>query len=304
MEAVVQLALQAASNEIGKGLPADYIPALACADPTHLAVAVTDLNGVTYSAGDSKERFTIQSISKVILLATALHYAGFEQVFRRVGMEPTGDAFNSIVRLELGNIRPSNPMINAGAIAVASCIPGSSVQDRFDKVLRYARRMLDSPQLDFDADTFWSESETGSRNYALAYMMEANHVIQGAVPSHLEVYFKSCSLMTNCEEISFLGALLANNGISPRTGEQLIEAKDVRVIRALMTTCGMYDYSGEFALRVGFPAKSGVGGGIMGVVPRRLGIGTYCPALDQKGNSICGLRAMEYLSDSLDLSLF
>lgn len=304
MKAAVSGALRAAAGELGKGRPASYIPALANADPSHLAVAVTGLNGVTYSAGDSKERFTIQSISKVILLAAALHYAGFEQVFQRVGMEPTGDAFHSIVRLETGNTRPSNPMINAGAIAVTSCIPGGSAGERFEKVLHCARRLTDNPRLDFDADTFHSEYENGGKNYALAYMLEANHVIQGDVASHLEIYFKACSIFTNCEEISYFGAVLANGGVSPRTGERLIESMHVRAIRALMTTCGLYDYSGEFALRVGIPAKSGVGGGIVGVVPERMGIGTYCPALDAKGNSVCGLRAMEYLSDTLRLSLF
>ena len=166
------------------------------------------------------------------------------------------------------------------------------------------RALLDNPELDYDKEVYRSESETGDRNRALAYMMRASKVIDGAVPEHLEVYFKACSLSVNCEEISFLGAVLANNGISPRGGKMLIEPFHVKVIRSLMSTCGLYDYSGEFALRVGIPAKSGVGGGIMGAVPSRMGIGTYCPALDPKGNSLCGLRAMEYLSQALNLSLF
>ena len=305
MQKILQEAYQYASCSLGKGRPASYIPELAGADPFHLAIAVTDLAGNVHAVGSSKVRFTMQSISKVVLLALALRLCGYDRTFQRVGVEPTGDPFNSIVRLETGSTkRPSNPMINAGAIAVTSCIPGDSPQERFARVLDYARELLGNPALDYDRKVFHSESATGSQTRALAYMMAANGVIPENVPDILEVYFKTCSLSVNCEEISFLGAVLANNGICPRTGRMLIEPFHVRVIRSLMCTCGMYDDSGEFALRVGFPAKSGVGGGIMGVVPGRMGIGTYCPALDQKGNSLCGLRAMEYLSQALDLSLF
>ena len=305
MQKILQEAYQYASCSLGKGRPASYIPELAGADPFHLALAVTALAGNVHAVGRSKVRFTMQSISKVVLLALALRLCGYDWTFQRVGVEPTGDPFNSIVRLETGSTkRPSNPMINAGAIAVTSCIPGDSPQERFARVLDYARELLGNPALDYDRKVFHSESATGSQNRALAYMMAANGVIPENVPDILEVYFKTCSLSVNCEEISFLGAVLANNGICPRTGRMLIEPFHVRVIRSLMCTCGMYDDSGEFALRVGFPAKSGVGGGIMGVVPGRMGIGTYCPALDQKGNSLCGLRAMEYLSQALDLSLF
>ncbi|PWM24901.1 MAG: glutaminase A [Oscillospiraceae bacterium] len=305
MQRIIQEAYRYASYSLGEGAPADYIPELAKADTGRLAVSITDLAGRTHSVGDSQIRFTMQSISKVVLLAAALHFSGFDGVFARVGVEPTGDPFNSIVRLETGSSnRPSNPMINAGAIAVTTCIPGDGPAQRFERVLEYARSLLDNPELDFDREVYRSESETGDRNRALAYMMRADHAITGSVPEHLEVYFKACSLLVNCEEISFLGAVLANNGVSPRSGRMLIEPFHVKVIRSLMCTCGMYDASGEFALRVGIPAKSGVGGGIMGAVPNRMGIGTYCPALDSKGNSLCGLRAMEYLSQALNLSLF
>ena len=305
MQNIINEAYRYASYSLGEGAPANYIPELAKADTNRLAVAITDLAGRTHSTGESKARFTMQSISKVVLLATALRFSGFDGVFERVGVEPTGDPFNSIVRLETDSSnRPSNPMINAGAIAVTTCIPGSTPEERFAHVLENARVLLDNPELTYDEDVFRSESETGDRNRALAYMMRASDVIGGSVPEHLEVYFKACSLSVNCEEISFLGAVLANNGISPRGGKMLIESFHVKVIRSLMSTCGQYDNSGEFALRVGIPAKSGVGGGIMGAVPNRMGIGTYCPALDKKGNSLCGLRAMEYLSQAMNLSLF
>lgn len=301
---IVLEAYEIAAEKLGEGECASYIPALAKADPRLLAVSVTDTKGNTFSTGDSKARFTLQSISKVILLATALKEAGFEKVFSRVRMEPSGDPFNSIVRLETVNPCPSNPMINAGAIAVTSCIPGESAAERFDKVLTFARKILDNPLLDYDRDVYASESSNSARNQALAYMMEATKVIPAPVSEHLEIYFKACSLLVNCEEISYLGAVLANDGISPRTGEEYLGHRDVKTIRALMATCGLYDHSGEFAVRVGIPAKSGVGGGIMGAVPGKLGIGTFCPALDSKGNSICGQRAFEVLSEELDLSVF
>ena len=300
----VQEAYQAARERLGEGECASYIPALAAVNPRLLAVSITTPDGSTVSAGDSRVRFTLQSISKVILLGTALNEAGFDKVFSRVRMEPSGDPFNSIVRLETVNPCPSNPMINAGAIAVTSCIPGTNPTERFEKVLSFARKLTDNPELDYDHETYASESSNSARNQALAYMMEATRVIPAPVTEHLEIYFKACSLLVNCEEISFLGAVLANDGVSPRSGERLLSSRYVHTIRALMATCGLYDHSGEFAVRVGIPAKSGVGGGIMGAVPGRMGIGTFCPALDSKGNSICGQCAMEYLSEKLGLSVF
>ncbi|MEG3030522.1 MAG: glutaminase A, partial [Oscillospiraceae bacterium] len=221
-----------------------------------------------------------------------------------VGMEPTGDAFNSIVRLESAADKPMNPMINAGAIAVVSCIEGADAQARFSKILNLARKLLDSPNLNYDENVYLSESKTGDKNRALAYMMKSNGVIGGDVGEHLEVYFKACSLLVTCEELSYFAAVLANNGVCPRTKVCLIQPFVVKVIRSLMTTCGLYDASGEYALRVGIPSKSGVGGGIIGAVPSRMGIAVFSPGLDQKGNSFCGIKAMEYLSQVLDLSIF
>lgn len=305
MERFVKQAYEYARLGLGLGKPAAYIPELAKADPARLAVCITDLGGRTYTAGDSAERFTIQSICKVILLAAALQDAGFEALFERVGMEPSGDPFNSIIRLETASpYRPLNPMINAGAIVTASFIAGADPQERFGRLLENARLLLGNPELGFDQDVYRSESMTGDRNRALAYMMRANGILAGNVEEHLEVYFKACSISAACAEISFLGAVLANNGKSPRDGAMLLEPFHVKIIRSLMCTCGMYDFSGEFALRVGIPAKSGVGGGIMGAAPCRMGIGVYSPALDEKGNSCCGIRAMEFLSQALELSIF
>lgn len=305
LQRAVNAAHAHATKGLGSGRLASYIPQLQHADPRQLAVVVADLQGGLYSCGDDAHRFTMQSIVKIILLALALQTAGAKAVFQRVGMEPTGDPFNSIVRLETVNPnKPLNPMINAGAIAVTSCIKGKTAEERFALVLQYARLLTGNPALVYDEKTFLSESDFGDRNRALAYMMRSADVIDGSVSEHLEVYFKACSLLVNCREIATLGAVLANNGISPLTGQPLLDAYHAKIIRCLMATCGMYDASGEFALRVGIPAKSGVGGGIAAAVPGRMGIGVFSPMLDGKGNSHCGLMAMESLSQQLQLSIF
>jgi len=293
-----------ASMWMGQGVLADFIPRLADVDPDKLAVVVTDVDGNVYSAGDTDQRFTAQSIAKVILLAAALRDKGFEHVFQRVGMEPTGDPFNSIIRLETTVEKPFNPMINAGAIAVAACLPGASSSERFLRLLTYARELLCSPELVFDEAVFESEVLTGDRNRALAYMMSSIGSVFGDVEDHLSLYFKACALWVNCREISHLASVLACGGVSPVNGKRLIDSFHAKCICSLMATCGMYDASGEFALRVGIPAKSGVGGGIAGVVPGRMGVGTFSPLLDSRGNSICGIKAMECLSAELGLSIF
>jgi len=305
VQQIVSDAHSYAARWIGAGKTADYIPQLAKADAGLLSVCVTDVEGNSFFAGDSAVRFTMQSICKVVLLITALQDVGFEGVFQKVGMEPTGDPFNSIVRLEnVSPHRPHNPMINAGAIAVTSCVKGNSADVRFRRLLDTTRLLVGNPLLEYSEEVYRSELETGDRNRALAYMMRQGGIITGSVSQHLEVYFKACSILVSCREISYLGAVLANNGVCPRTGEALISPGNIKIIRALMCTCGMYDFSGEFALQVGIPSKSGVGGGIMGAVPNRMGVGVYSPALDVHGNSLCGVKAMEYLSRVLELSIF
>ncbi|MEF9983485.1 MAG: glutaminase A [Oscillospiraceae bacterium] len=304
MQEAVNAAYEHSQKWLGQGQVANYIPELAKADPNDLAVCITDLGGRTDAIGQSKKKFTMQSISKVILLLTALHDVGFEDVFKRVGMEPSGDPFNSIIRLESMTSKPMNPMINAGAISVTSCITGQNAAERFEKVRKIAGLLMNDPDIDYSEEVYKSETQTGHRNRALAYMMLSSKIFEGSVEEHLEVYFKACSLMVSCEQLSLLGSILANDGVSPITGKLVVEPFHVKVLRSLMTTCGMYDASGEFAIRVGVPAKSGVGGGIMACVPNRMGIAAYSPALDPKGNSLCGFKALEYLSAVLDLSIF
>jgi glutaminase len=287
-----------------QGKVADYIPELAKGKKEQLGICITDLEGNQYFTGDVQVKFTIQSIAKVVILATAIADSGFETVFSRVGMEPTGDPFNSIVRLESLKRIPQNPMINAGAISTITCVTGKNLEERFLKVLNLARKLFHNPELDYDANVYLSELGTANRNRALAYMMKSNGVFDGDVEEHLKVYFKCCSILATCKEISYFGAVLANKGVCPITKEMLIEPLTVKVLRSLMGTCGMYDASGEFALKVGIPSKSGVGGGIVSAVPQKMGIGVFGPALDARGNSIAGIKALEYIGKELDLNIF
>ena len=304
MKQYVEEAYTHASQYTEYGKVANYIPELAKGRQDDLGICITNLKGEQFHAGDVDVRFTIQSISKVIILAAAIADSGADRVFTRVGMEPTGDPFNSIVRLETMTRIPQNPMINAGAIATTTCVCGADVEERFMKVLQLAGKLFANPNVTYDANVYESEQRTGDRNRALAYMMKSNGVYGGDVEEHLKVYFKCCSITANCDEISCFGAVLANKGICPRTGEQIIESHTVKVLRSLMATCGMYDASGEFGLKVGIPSKSGVGGGIVSAVPGKMGIGVFGPALDRKGNSVAGMKALEYLGKELKLNIF
>ncbi len=291
------------SQFLSQGKLADYIPKLAQCDPNKLGIALTTLEGQVYTIGECQHYFTIQSISKIILLCTATEDVGYDEVFRKVGTEPTGDPFNSIIRLENRSKIPLNPMINAGALSVTSSITGSSPKERLDKVLNLSKKLLDNPQLTYDEDVYISESLTGDRNRALIYMLKSNGIISGNVEEHLEIYFKTCSILANCKELSYMSAVLANNGVCPKTKETIISNHTARLIRSLMVTCGLYDGSGKYAVNVGIPSKSGVGGGIIGAVPNKLGISVYSPKLDDCGNSYCGIKAMEFISEKMELNI-
>lgn len=288
-----------------RGQVATYIPELGKANPNVLGVAVMDLQGNLLTAGDANYAFTIQSISKVLTLALALMEVGEDRVFSRVGKEPTGDPFNSIVKLEtLRPARPLNPMINAGAIAVASLIEGKDVEERFQRITRLIANLTGKEEVTYDRAVYLSEKATGHRNRALAYFMLNEGVIQGDVEEVLDLYFHQCSILLTVADLARIGAVFANNGCCVLTGKELVPARIARIIKTFMVTCGMYNSSGEFAIDVGIPAKSGVGGGILAAVPGRLGIGVVGPALDEKGNSIAGIRVLEALSEELNLSMF
>lgn len=288
-----------------KGKVASYIPALERANPDQIGVCIADIKGNIYTAGDYSQKFTIQSISKTISLMLAIMDNGAEEVFSKVGMEPTGDAFNSIIKLEMiSPSKPLNPMINAGAIAVASLIKGESSDEKFNRLLALFRRICQSKNLDINKEVYLSEKETGNRNRALAYFMKDVGIISGDVEEILDIYFKQCSIEVDCVDIAKIGLFLANNGVILETGERIVDEKIAKTIKSFMVTCGMYNASGEFAIKVGVPAKSGVGGGIMAAVPLKMGIGVFSPALDEKGNSIAGYGLLRDLSEKLDLSFF
>ncbi|WP_061995102.1 glutaminase A [Clostridium sp. ATCC 25772] len=287
-----------------KGAVADYIPELAKADPNVLGICITTLDGKEYYSGDYDTSFTIQSISKVITLMVAILQNGSEYVFSKVGMEPTELAFNSITNLETSpQKKPLNPMINAGAIAVTSLLNGESPEDKIKTILDFTRKICENDTIELNEDVYRSEKATGDRNRALAYYMKGNGIIEGEVEEILDVYFKACSMEVTCRDLARIGAMLANDGVLI-TGERIISRDICRMIKTIMVTCGMYDASGKFAVHIGIPSKSGVGGGIMAAVPRRMGIGLVGPALDSKGNSCGGLKVLEYLSNELDLSIF
>mgnify|MGYP001152948398 FL=1 len=287
------------------GQLASYIPALLEANPNDLGVAIVDVEGRKYYAGQCEKNFTIQSISKVVSLILALGDNGRTNVFRRVDVEPTGDGFNSIVNLETKDKkRPYNPMINAGAIATTSLIYGEDGEDKLERIIKFMRKATNNPNISINEEVYVSERRTGDRNRALAYFMKSNGMLQGDVEEILELYFRQCSIEANAIDLAMFGSVLANDGVTPWNGERLMSRETCRIVKTIMVTCGMYDASGEFAVHIGIPAKSGVGGGILATVPRRMGIGVYGPALDKKGNSLAGIHVLKDLSEELDLSIF
>ena len=287
------------------GAVASYIPELAKANPDEFGICVLENENTLYTAGDYNNQFTMQSVVKPIILLMALMDTDEERVRDLVGVEATGkpfDAFNySDQALKREHI---NPMINTGAIALCTLIKGETYKEKFARLLNLTRKMADNPELDIDESVYLSEKATGNKNRALAYMLKAYGMIDDDVEEILDCYFMACSIKVTSVDLAKIGSVLANKGINKHTGERIIDVKYARYINAVLSTSGMYDGSGEFAVNVGVPAKSGVGGGIMAIVPGRMGIGIYSPALDKKGNSFAGIKALELLSKKKDLSIF
>lgn len=288
-----------------EGKVANYIPELAKADVNEFGICVISNDNSVNFAGDYNKGFTMQSIIKPIILLLALMDKGEDVVRKLVGVEATGkpfDAFNySDQALKCEHI---NPMINTGAIALCTLISGDTYEDKFSRLLNLTRKMADNPALDVDETVYLSEKATGNKNRALAYMLKAYGMIEDDAESVLDCYFRACSIKATSVDLARIAFVLANKGKDIKTGEKLFEKKYAQYINAVLSTCGMYDGSGEFAINVGVPAKSGVGGGIMAVVPNRMGIGIYSPALDGKGNSCAGIKALGILSRELDLSIY
>lgn len=284
-----------------EGAVADYIPELTKVDPEWYGIAIVTADGHSYTIGDTGCDFTIQSISKVFTFGMALDEYGEEALSHKIGVEPSGEAFNEI-SLDPETGRPSNPMINAGAIAAAAQISGENLDDRFERIRKcyssYAGR-----ELTLENDVYASESATGFRNRAIAYLLRNADIIQDPVDDNCELYFKQCSLLVNCLDLATMGATLANNGVNPKSGERVLQAKHASKVLSVMGACGMYDGSGEWIYQVGLPSKSGVGGGILGVLPGQMGIAVFSPRLDAKGNSVRGAKTFEILSQYLGLHM-
>lgn len=288
-----------------RGKVADYIPELAKADLKALGICIIDLNGQVYKSGNCNDRFTMQSISKVVNLICALEDNPLDKLLSKISFEPTADGFNSITSLETKNAnKPLNPMINSGAIVTVSMLNGNTGKEKYERALEIFKKMTDNEDLKLNQDVYKSEKATASRNRALAYYMHSTGIIDGDVEDILEAYFKLCSLEINCIDIANIGAVLANDGISPITGEVITTPQIAKTVKAIMSTCGMYDASGSVAVNIGIPSKSGVGGGIMSSVPRKMGIGIFGPALDPKGNSIAGLKLLSDISKTFDLGIY
>lgn len=281
--------LEASRQQAAYGKPASYIPELAHAPADALGVTIMAPDGQKISAGECGHAFTLQSISKVFTLLLALMDQGEEGVFRKVGMEPTGDDFNSMLKLELVEPGiPFNPLINAGAIVISSLIRGRTPEEKTERILTFFRTIAGDASLTYNQAVYASESATAHRNRSLAYFLKDNRVLEEDVEEVLDVYFKHCSIEVNCHHIARMALVLALNGKEPDTGRELIPRRYVQIAKSFMITCGMYNASGEFAIRVGLPAKSGVAGGILALVPGKYGIGVVGPALNDKGNSVAG----------------
>ncbi|HMQ93494.1 MAG TPA: glutaminase [Amaricoccus sp.] len=292
------------AGESERGKVADYIPELAKANLNRFGIAVVPIGGAPVVAGDADEPFSVQSIVKVFTLTLALERAG-SGIWARVGREPSGDPFNSIVQLEYEHGIPRNPFINPGAIVVADIILGKrKPQAAIEEFVGLCRRFACDESIGIDADVAASEIATGARNRALAHFMAAEGNLKNPVEDVLELYFNQCAVAMSCRQLAMSARFLASAGRLEGDDDPIITAERARRIVALMVTCGLYDASGEFAFRVGIPAKSGVGGGILGVVPGRASIAAWCPGLDEKGNSLLATRAFEELARATGWSIF
>ena len=287
---------------VTEGKVATYIPELGQANPDWFGICLVTSNGVVYEVGDSRQPFTIQSISKPLVYGLALEDNGRAPVLQKIGVEPTGDAFNSI-SLDPGTGRPRNPMINAGAIAAAGLIAGRTPQAKLRRLLEmlslYAGR-----NLALDETVYRSESDTGHRNRAIGHMLRNFDILTGDPSPSVELYFQQCSVSVTCRDLGVMAATLANRGVNPVTGKQAVRGEYVESILSVMGSCGMYDYAGVWIYNIGMPAKSGVSGGLIAVLPGQIGIGIFSPPLDARGNSVRGIRVCDALSRHFDLHLF
>ncbi|MET9700810.1 glutaminase [Streptomyces sp. NPDC006529] len=286
---------------VGSGTPAEYIPALASVEPRQFGMAIADLEGNVHGVGDWRTAFSAQSITKVFALALALAEGG-DSLWERVGREPSGNPFNSLVQLEYENGIPRNPFINAGALVVTDRLQ-SLTGDASSELLRFLREESGNPDVAFDAEVAASEQENGDRNAALAHFMASYGNLDNPVPALLDHYFWQCSIELSCGDLARAARFLARHGLRA-DGSRLLTRSEAKQINAVMLTCGTYDAAGEFAYRVGLPGKSGVGGGIVAVVPGLCTLAVWSPGLDAQGNSVAGVAALDRFTTLTGLSVF
>lgn len=287
-----------------RGRVADYIPELAKVPADKFGIAIANIEGETVSVGDADEKFSIQSISKLFTLTLALGHVG-DRLWERVDREPSGNAFNSIVQLEYEHGRPRNPFVNAGAIAVTDVILGNYLpKEALGEILRFVRFLADDDKINIDRTVAQSEQAHGDRNFSLAHFMRSYGIIKNQPPKVLGVYFHQCAIAMTCRQLAKSGLFLAAQGIHPITGKRVVSSARARRINSLMMTCGHYDGAGDFAFRVGLPGKSGVGGGILAIVPGKAVISVWSPGLNSNGNSLLGTAALEMITQRTGWSVF
>ncbi|MGW9685936.1 glutaminase [Flagellimonas sp. 2504JD1-5] len=300
-ESILNTIAQDVSKQADKGKVASYIPELSCVDPNKFGISILDKDGTTYNVGDSNEKFSIQSISKVLSLSMAYSLLD-ERIWKRVGVEPSGDPFNHLSLLEMENGIPRNPLINAGAIVVSDILVSHLKNPKSD-FLQYVRRIAGDDSINYDKNVAVSERNTGFRNYAAANLIKSFSNLENDVETVLDFYFHCCSLSMSCEQLVKVFYIFMNRGNCLQNNNYLNLSK-VKRINALMLTCGFYDEAGEFAFEVGLPGKSGVGGGIVALLPNEFCIATWSPGLNEKGNSKLGMMALEKLTTLTGLSIF
>ncbi|WP_339770354.1 glutaminase [uncultured Paraglaciecola sp.] len=304
MQKIVDSIYQKMCARTDRGKVANYIPQLACVDPNQFALTIVTQEGHVYSSGCADTLFSIQSISKVFTLTIALGKLG-DALWTRVGREPSGDPFNSIVQLEHESGIPRNPFINAGAIAIADAVMGHNApKETLAEILHFVRFIANDDSISIDEKVAQSEMMTGSRNASLAYFMDSFDRLDNPVEKVLGTYFHHCSISMNTQQLAKAGMFLVSNGTNHCTGVRVVPEHRARRINSLMLMCGHYDGSGEFAYRVGLPGKSGVGGGILAIAPGKASIAVWSPGLDKIGNSKLGTEALEMLVQETGWSIF
>ena len=287
---------------IGQGSVASYIPALAEVSPNNFGMAVVTANGDVFAVGDAHTPFSIQSISKVFNLVLAFSNLG-DSIWSRVGREPSGNAFNSLLQLEREDGIPRNPFINAGAIVVADMLC-EFLPNAEDQLISFVRELANNPSINYDLYVAQSEKETGNRNYALGYFMKSFDNIRMPIDRVMDFYFKQCSISMNCVDLGRAFLMLANHGVVPHSGNRVLTVSQSKRLSSLLLTSGLYNEAGEFAFRVGLPAKSGVGGGIAAIIPQKLSVIVWSPELNAYGNSLAGIQALELFTTKSGISIF